>query len=303
MARISIGTWTFTVGRFVDEPVRMEEVARRAADLGFDGIALGGFEPHGSVERYPTQVSRKGLSGMVKDMGLELNSYAADLLDCDFYNGDPAAVERYNTRFDRSLEFCADCEIPVIRVDTVTMTPYPPDFQYQKAWDTAVELFRRDAEQAGAAGITVAWEFEPGRLFNKPSEILGLLRAVDRDNFTIQYDTAHGQLCAWVGAHQYGEKEVLPGGQRELIEQLKGKIGDVHLIDTDNTMRNDANSNKIPFGRGVVDFETVVETILKSGYNGDWWTVDLGPQQGDVWAIAENARQYVARLLVTLQQQ
>ena len=168
------------------------------------------------------------------------------------------------------------------------------------AWDTTVQVFRRDAEQAAAAGITVAWEFEPGRLFNKPSEILAMLGAVDRDNFTIQYDTAHAQLCAWVGAHQYGERETLPGGSTELIGRLSGKIGDVHLIDTDNTMRNDTNSNKIPFGHGVVDFEAAVRAIVKSGYDSNWWTIDLGPQQGDVWDTARDAHRYVEGVLNSL---
>ena len=50
------------------------------------------------------------------------------------------------------------------------MTPYPPEFDYERARGTVIEVFRQDAEKAGAAGVTVAWEFEPGRLFNKPGE-------------------------------------------------------------------------------------------------------------------------------------
>jgi len=297
MPHLSIGTWTFTVGAYADKPLELDAVVRGAAEIGYSGIALGGFPPHGSVELYPDRTARRGLMRRIHDAGLSVNSYAADLLDCDFYDGSAGALRNYHERFERSLELACDCEIPVIRIDTVTMTPYPPDFDYERARSTTIEVFRRDAEKAAAAGVTVAWEFEPGRLFNKPGEILGILQAVDHDNLTIQYDTAHGQLCAVVGAHQYGEPETLPGGQRELIERLRGKIGDVHLIDTDNTMRNDTNSNKIPFGTGVLDFPTLVADLRSAGYEREWWTLDLGPQSGDVWKIAEDALAFVSGVL------
>ena len=297
MRQLSIGTWSFTVGACAGRPEDLDTVIRRAAEIGYDGVALGGFTPHASVELYPTRSSRRELMRKVQDCGLSVNSYAADLLDCDFYTGASEALGKYRERFERSLELCADCEIPIIRVDTVTMTPYPPEFDYQRAWDTTVALFAENAAKARTAGVLVAWEFEPGRLFNKPAEILSILQAVDERSFTIQYDTAHGQLCAVVGAHQYGQRETLAGGQAELIEALAGRIADVHLIDSDGTMRNDTNSNKVPFGTGVVDFLRIVPALLQAGYPGRWWTVDLGPQEGDVWAVAREAHRYVSGLL------
>ena len=281
------------MGAYADDPLSLDAVIHQAADLGYQGIALGGFPPHASVDRYPNRAARRELMRKVQGAGLEVNSYAADLLDCHFYDGSPEALRTYHERFDRALELVCDCEIPIIRVDTVSLTPYPPEFDYERARGTVIEVFRQDAEKAGAAGVTVAWEFEPGRLFNKPGEILGILEAVDHESFTIQYDTAHGQLCAVVGAHQYGERETLPGGQQELIGRLAGKIGDVHLIDTDNTMRNDTNSNKVPFGTGVLDFPALVAALRSAGYAREWWTVDLGPQTGDVWAIARDAYRFV----------
>jgi hypothetical protein len=57
------------------------------------------------------------------------------------------------------------------------------------------------------------------------------------------YDTCHGQMIAVVGARQQGAKEVLPGGQLELIERLLGRINHIHLIDSDNTCHKDAKGN------------------------------------------------------------
>lgn len=297
MARISLGTWTFVVGCYSSEPESLDDVIREAAAAGYQGIALGGFKPHGSVDLYPKRSNRRELMDRIRDAGLQVNSYAPDLIGCDFYTGTRRRLDAYFERFDRSLEFCADCGIPLLRVDTVTTTPYPTDFQYDRAWNAAIEVFRSDAEKARDAGIHIVWEFEPGRIFNKPSEIRGILDAVDRENFNVQYDTAHGQLCAVVGAHQYGTPEVLPGGQEELIELISGRIGDVHLIDTDNTMYRNTNSHKVQFGTGVIDFPSLVEAMRAAGYSNEWWTVDLGPQHGDVWELARGAYQYARRLL------
>ncbi|MBN1838365.1 MAG: hypothetical protein JW820_21070 [Spirochaetales bacterium] len=71
----------------------------------------------------------------------------------------------------------------------------------------------------------------------------------------------------------------------------------MHLIDTDNTMRNDTNSNKVPFGTGALDFTTLVPALRSAGYAREWWTVDLGPQTGDVWRMAREAHGYVSSLL------
>ena len=65
----------------------LDAVIRQAADLGYQGIALGGFPPHASVELYPTRAARRELMRKVRGAGLEVNSYAADLLDCHFYDG------------------------------------------------------------------------------------------------------------------------------------------------------------------------------------------------------------------------
>ena len=103
MSRISIGTWTFLVGTYADRPADLDAVLRGAAGAGYDGVALAGFKPHASIEMYPTRGSRQELMRRTEDLGLAVNSYAADLLDCHFYTGTRDVLERYGARFDRSL--------------------------------------------------------------------------------------------------------------------------------------------------------------------------------------------------------
>lgn len=67
---------------------------------------------------------------MLKENRLEVPAYAADLWSLPFAEGDPEIVKQYKQMFKRSLDFCYDCGIPAIRVDTVTHTPFPENLDY-----------------------------------------------------------------------------------------------------------------------------------------------------------------------------
>ena len=297
--KLSIGTWAYLFGKYADNPISMEEVAKGLGDLGFDGLALGGFKPHGHYDLYPAKEDRKKLVDLFKSHGLEINAYGADMWSYPFAGGEAGMVEKYEEAYDKSLEMCVDCGIPIIRVDTVSPTPYPDDFDYPRVWDKVVDMFRKDAEKAKKEGIMVVWEFEPGFIFNKPSEIVKMVNDVAMDNFKLQVDTCHVQMCAVVGAKQYGEKEVLKGGQIEFFEMVNGMIGDIHIIDSDNTLHDDETSTHAPFGEGVINFEEVIPAIVKAGYKSQWWTIDLCFWP-NAWEITKDSKKYVDSLFPKL---
>ncbi len=127
--------------------------------------------------------------------------------------------------------------------------------------------------------------------------ILRVLDAVPHDNFGVLYDTSHGHMCAVVGARHNGEKEILPGGQLELIEKLSGKINHIHLIDSDDSCHKDANgedetSMHLPFGEGVVQFGPIVERLAAESLAHDWWTIDLCFWP-DAWEATERCKKSV----------
>jgi sugar phosphate isomerase/epimerase len=198
--------------------------------------------------------------------------------------------------FEQSIQFCLDCEIEVIRVDTLADPPQPDGVSYADAWQRAVETFRNYAEFAHKHDIVVAWEFEPGFMFNKPSEIVGLVKEVDHPNFTVMFDFCHAHMCAAVGARQKPPQETLPGGAVELGQQLSGHIGFVHLIDSDNTLHDGITSTHAPFGTGVLDISKLAKTMLDSGYQNHWWTIDLCFWPG-AWEELEPSLVYVRDLL------
>jgi sugar phosphate isomerase/epimerase len=293
--KTSIGSWAYLFGEYADKPIKMEEAAQKLSKLQFDGMQLGGFKPHGHPELYPTKKDRKKLVKLFKSYDLTLNAYAADLWAYPFATGGPEMDKAYDQAFEESLKMCVDCGIPVIRVDTVTETPYPKDFNYDDAWDKVRAKFRQVAQEARRRGVRVVWEFEPGYIFNKPSEIVKMMEQVGNDNFKLQVDTCHVQMCAVIGAHQWGDKETLPGGQIEFFKMTRGMIGDIHIIDSDNKLHDNHTSVHAPFGTGYIDFEKVVPAIVENGYDSEWWTIDLCFWP-NAWEITEDSKKYVDNL-------
>ena len=122
---------------------------------------------------------------------------------------------------------------------------------------------------------TGIWEFEPGFLFNKPSEVVRMVYAVDHPNFTVLFDSCHAHMCAVVASRQMGEKETLPGGVVQFAHMLTGKIVHIHFIDSDETLHDDETSTHAPFGQGILDFPSIIKAVEDAGYDDEWWPIDL----------------------------
>ena len=293
--RLSIGSWAYCFGPYKDNPVPFNTVIEKLGKLGFDGVELGGFPPHPHPADFDTKAKRAGLKKKVADQKLAFSGLAADLWSCPIIP--QADNSKWMSTFEQNLEFASDLGIDCIRVDSVS----PPDiFEKEKieprlGWERLVKTFRTAAAKAADRGIRVVWEFEPGFAFNKPSEITRLADDVGHKNFRILYDTSHGHMCAAVGARQPGKKEILPGGALELLTRLRGKIGHVHLIDSDGSLHNNETSTHAPCGQGVLNFDQLIPALLRSGVPTNWWTIDLCFWP-DAWEVTENAKVFLDRL-------
>jgi sugar phosphate isomerase/epimerase len=278
MRRISIGSWAYTIGPYEKDPVDFFTVCEKLSELGFDGVEVGGFPPHPNPDDLPEQSQRQETASRVREMGLEFSGLAANLwgehlIDTD----DPSA---YIAEFKKNCEFCHDMGIETIRVDTVQPPTIFESVDRQTAFQRVVDTWKECCVIATDHGLQMTWEFEPGFAFNKPSDVVQILETIPDPNFGVLYDTCHGQMVAVVGARHPEEKEILPGGQLELIEMLSGRINHIHLIDSDNTCHkaadgSDETSSHPPFGLGLLDFDTIVPALAKEAVPHDWWTVDL----------------------------
>lgn len=291
--KISLGSWAFSFGPYAGDPVPFDKTVERLARAGYDGVELCGFPPHITLEAYSSKDSRRELVKFIAGHGLGVSGYSADF---SWVNPlVPGHKPKYLELFRRYVELCADTGCPMIRVDSVAAPGSVDDREYAVAFDRLADTWHDAAGIAEDAGILLTWEFEPGFLFNKPSEVLELHERVAHPNFRLLFDTSHAYMCAVAGARQHGTREVVPGGVKGLLQKLEGRIGAIHLIDSDGTLHADETSTHRPFGEGRIDFDELAPRLL-AVRNIDWWTVDMCFWAGS-WDLVESSREFVANLL------
>jgi sugar phosphate isomerase/epimerase len=313
--RISIGTWAFVFNQ--KKPIEFHEIVAGLKELGFDGLELGGFGIHPNPTTADVAASwhkdpaaaRRDLCAAIRDTwesrGMGCSGLAADLWSERLITAKDD--KSYLSCFRKNLQFAVDLGINVIRVDTTeppnVLGKVPgekplkdrPVVEYQAALKRVAHTWRRCAQEAADAGVRVVWEFEPGFAFNKPSDIFRVLDAVKHDNFMVMFDTCHANMVAVHGARQPGKKETLPGGIRELAERLNGKIGRVHLIDSDGTLNEHGTSTHPPFGLGKLKFDEFMPALAAAGCPDDWWTIDLCFWP-DAWKATKRCKQGIDKL-------
>jgi sugar phosphate isomerase/epimerase len=268
MARISIGTWAYCVGPYMNTPVPFGDVVKELKKLKFDGLELGAFFSHPNPENHPTKESRKTLKDLVESNGLKFSGIATDMWD---YPGHPSHLadatdggEAYLAMVRKNLEFTKDLGIDLFRVDTVQ----GPDNTWRKVCKMAADM-----------GINVTWEFEPGFVFNRPSDIVEIVNAVGEKNFGAMYDTCHAYMCSVVGSRQSGGPKETPG-MVDLAQKLRGKINAIQIIDCDGELNEHGTSTHKVFGTAKIDFDPVMKELQNSGCPHDWWTIDLCFEDG-----------------------
>jgi sugar phosphate isomerase/epimerase len=291
--KISLGSWAFCFGPYTSNPVPFDKSVKRLAEAGYDGVEVCGFPPHITLEGHPTKESRREVVKLLNDHGLGVSGYAAD-----FAGIQPGVAEnrqKYLELFRRNVALCADIGSPSIRVDSVAAPGSIADHDYQAAFDLLAGVWQEAAGIAQQAGIRLVWEFEPGFAFNKPSEVVALHQKVGHPNFKIMFDTSHAYMCSVVGARQHGAKETLPGGVSEFLSSLAGRVGHIHLIDSDGTLHNDETSTHRPFGEGFINFKSLAPQLLAVP-GIEWWCIDLCFWPG-AWEQVESSHQFVSALL------
>src|SRR5262245_19241275 len=216
--RLSIGSWAFIFNQ--EKPTNdFHQVVHMLSDLGYEGVELGAFGAHPTPVSHPTRADRQRLKKEVADHGLAFSGIAPDLWS--FKKPGPSIMDEnplpYLSAFLGFATFGGDLGIKTIRVDSVE----PPDFfQTSKmdpklGMDRIISVWDKCSKMAADVGMNICFEFEPGFVFNKPSEILGIVdgvRAKGNSNFGVLYDTCHAYMAAVIGANQSGQKETLPGG-------------------------------------------------------------------------------------------
>ena len=266
--KTSIGGWAYIWGGYSEAPIEFEEVLKKLVELGFDGIEMAAFPPHLESNTRERRAEAKKLLDKYK---LSVSGLAAP-----YPSPATSKEEVYLDAVRSNLDICVDLNIPKLRVDTIDPpTGIPDGMDYETCFNKVASVWYKAAEVCAKKGVKLIWEFEPGFLFNKPGEVVRMVYKVDHPNFSILFDSCHAYMCGVIGSRQMGEKELLPKGVVQFAYMLTGKIGHIHLIDSDGTLHGDETSTHAPLGTGLLNFDEIIPAILDAGYEDDWWPIDL----------------------------
>lgn len=269
--KISVGSSAFAIGDYAANPVPFDTVLKRLSEVGYDGVEIFGAKPYGHPDLYPQKADRKKLKSQLDDLGLEVSNFGADFWGISLAASDADAA-KYKEAFRQNLEFCLDIGGDSIRVDTAVGNWPPGD--HNEIRDRYVKTWQECSDLAARSEVDLYWEFEPGFIINRPSDVARLVDHVGRPNFKLMFDTCHAQMSGVQAARQDKPVEKLPDVVT-FINRIGRRIGTVHLIDSDNTLHHDETSTHSPFGEGVLDFDSIIEAFKANDYAGPWWTIDL----------------------------
>ena len=77
--KISVGTWAQIRGGYADEPIALPVVVEKLQQYGFDGVELGIFAPHLSLDDAKDLNKVREVKKLLDDHGLAVSGIAADL--------------------------------------------------------------------------------------------------------------------------------------------------------------------------------------------------------------------------------
>ena len=204
-AKVCRGSWCMAFG--FEKMATFDQVAKVLSAFDYDGIEVGGFFDHVTVERFPDKASRTKLKQWLNDdLDLEIAGIApgpyGDLFRLPWATGSQEVYDEYLKYFESYIELAADMEIPGMRVDPGARGPIPYDADYDEIWDRVVRTFQHHADKGKEVGCTMLWELESLQPFNHPTETVKMLNDVGHSHFKLMYDTGHFQACSVIGHNQ-----------------------------------------------------------------------------------------------------
>src|SRR5450830_468153 len=180
--KTSIGGWAYIWGGYAEAPTPLEDVLKRISELGFDGFEFAAFPPHFESNTRENRIKAKNL---LDKYHLKLSGIAAP-----FPSPATSSEEDYIKAVKDNLELCVDLNILKLRVDTVDPpTGIPGGMDYETCFSKVASVWNKTADVCAKGGVKLVWEFEPGFLFNKPSEVMRMVYKVDNPNFSIMFDS------------------------------------------------------------------------------------------------------------------
>lgn len=230
------------------------EAVEQIAELGFGGVEIMGDRPH----LYPPDWSDEPLAqlkNLIRRRGLRVTNLNSFTL---FAVGDtylPSWIEPVQERRDIRIRHTLECLklASYLRCGNISVPPGGP--LHGMSRKEALHLFHVGLEKviplAEQLEVKVLVEPEPKLLLENTQQFREFIHEVSSRSVGLNFDIGHF-FCA-------GEDP------SKAFQELFPWIGHVHIEDI---AENRLHHHLIP-GRGAIDFQGVLETVQKAGYQGD----------------------------------
>ncbi len=234
---------------------RWQDALDLIADAGFRSVAItvdhGFLNPFGDrlaeeTESVGRRIERLGLSSVIE-------TGARFLLDPRTKH-EPTLVsatpEARTVRFDflcRCVEIARQLESECLSFWSGSLRDTADN---DNAWHWLVDACRRLADYAGARGVRLAFEPEPGMLVARMADFDRLWAEVGRPDFGLTLDLGH--------VHCLGD-----GPIDECVRKYSDRLYNVHIED----MRRGIHEH-LRFGEGEIEFAPVLAALRECGYAG-----------------------------------
>jgi len=220
----------------------LEEKLAKAALWGADGVEL--------MTSHPAQVDPDSMQTLLGQYGLQIAAVASGAISLalgyTLLNVDPEISQKARARLYELIDLAAALHAPLVTIGS---------FRGKLVWvgegarDQLVEILRQAGVYAQARSVRIALEalnrYE-GDIVNNHVEGLAFLEEVSHPALGLLLDTYHVNIeeSSWTEPFQ----RVLQAG----------KLFHVHLGD----------NNRLPPGKGLIDFPAIVAALRRGGYDG-----------------------------------
>lgn len=273
--KLSFNTWPYASFPVWLPAYPLEEVIKRIANIGYDGIEIGAASPHA----YPpttTKERRKNIKSILEYYNLEVSSMLPGLSGGPGHNvASPIPEERRHTieHYKQVVELCAEWGGKTVL--------YIPGWQVfgtslKQAWAWSSAALSEISKTAADYGVTMVIEptsFD-SNLIDRCDDAIELMEEVGEPNVKLMFDTFHALY----------RKEV----SSDYVYRMGENLHHIHISDND----------RLAPGKGRGDFVSVINALKDINYDG-YLAMELGFDRRDIEPdyVARQAFEYLKPLV------
>ena len=276
--KVSFNTWVYSSFPVWLPAYPLEEVIKRLARIGYDGIEIGAASPH-AYPRYLNEERRRHLKSVLDDNGIAVSSMLpAPGGGAGFNVASPLEQERLDAieQYKDVVELCHQ-----LGGKTVLYVAGWQVFGTSRlqAWEWSRDALQQIAARASEFGITIVVEPTPAdsNLVESCDHAIELMEEVNAKNVKVMFDTYHA----------FYRNEV----PTDYVYRMGKNLHHIHVSDTD----------RLAPGQGRGDFSGLLDALREVGFNG-YLTMEIGFNRRDVEPdrLARQAYTYIQSELEAL---